>query len=146
MRKFILSFILIIFFGIYLASYTIFLSVPSMNILNEEKDKTISTMSIYEDKEAALLNFLETRMLGENGQIYTNAKLQARSEDTLSESLGLLMNYSLLRDKKDLFDRELNYLKRNLMTKDNLIKWKDSGEQSTCNAAIDDLRIVRALL
>jgi hypothetical protein len=146
MKKFIFLFVFIFFIGIYFACYTAFLSVPSMNVLNVKEAESIPAVSIYADKEAALLNFIESRMVGEEGQIYTNAKPQARSEGTLSESVGLLMNYCLLRDRKDLFDKELNYLKKYLMTKDNLIVWKDSAEKASCNALIDDLRIVSALL
>jgi hypothetical protein len=56
------------------------------------------------------------------------------------------MEYSILRGRKDLFERTFSYLKKNLLVENCYIKWKKGPGEVTCNSAIDDMRIIRALL
>lgn len=137
-------------FGLYTACYITLLNMPVTGVFNEEKPVKVSSETVvrrsskYNEKEADLLNFIEKHFTGEDGEIFTNVKTSGN--ETLSESAGLLMSYSVLSGRKDLFGRTYSYLKSNLLVDNRYIKWKEGKEETTCNAAIDDLRIVRALL
>ncbi|MCX7842730.1 MAG: glycosyl hydrolase family 8 [Clostridia bacterium] len=97
--------------------------------------------------EKALLSFVYRAFLKENGEIHTNTIFTSGDGgDTLSESIGLLMEYSVLKRDKALFDKEFGFLKARMLHESKLVKWKAGSVEINCNAAIDDLRIVRALL
>lgn len=132
----------------YIGCYTLLLNTSSAYVFDMKKEleecEPVSTIS--GEKETALLDFIEKRMMSKEGQIYTNIRLRDKSEETLSESIGLLMNYCVLRHRKDLFDKELDFLNSELITDRKKIRWKASKDDVSCNAAIDDLRILRALL
>jgi len=100
-------------------------------------------------KEEMLLEFVSNNLLGKNGEIRSNAGPYGEGSATLSESVGLLMNYCVLRGKRGLFQKEFDFLKTELFAGGtgikSAIKWK-TGKDVSCNAAIDDLRIIRALL
>ena len=56
-----------------------------------------------------------------------------------------MLEYSLLKNDKNLFNNTLNYINE-YMKKDRLVSWKvQDGNATRVNAAIDDLRIYRAL-
>jgi len=99
----------------------------------------------YREKEALVFRFLKVHMLGDNGQVLTNLKEDGSGEYTLSESVGLLMEYSVLKGDKELFDKELRLLEEELLYDRQYIRWR-TGTGIWCNALIDDLRIVGALL
>lgn len=101
----------------------------------------------YREKEEILLGFIEKHLMGDNGEIYTMTNSSSHEEDgvTLSESVGLMMTYCVLRNRKDMFDRQYNFLRDKLLVENSYVKWKN-GESISCNAAIDDFRILRALL
>lgn len=112
------------------------------NVQSESEKKK----SCYYKEEEALLKFIENNLLGINGEIFSNTKPSRDGFESLSESVGLMMNYCVLRDRKDLFDFEFSYLKNKLLVDGRFIKWRDIESEVTCNAVLDDLRIVRALL
>ncbi|HHW48249.1 MAG TPA: glycoside hydrolase [Clostridiaceae bacterium] len=99
----------------------------------------------YREKEALVFNFLKSNMLWDNGQILTNLKTDGSGENTLSESIGLLMEYCVLKSDKELFDKELRFLEEELLFDGRYVRWR-TGEDIWCNALIDDLRIIGALL
>lgn len=118
-----------------------------LNLFNSTvPDMAVFTATFYGEKEAILLNFIENHLLGQDGGIKTNTLQKAGNYDTLSESIGLLMSYCILRDRKDLFDREFKFLKEKMLTDRNFIKWRAGDNVAYCNAAVDDLRIARALM
>lgn len=100
----------------------------------------------YEKAEEALLGFIKINMTNEEGGIFSLIKNHKPVNEVLSESVGLFMEYCVQRNKKDLFDRKLAFLKERMLVDGKFIKWKTGDEEGTCNTAIDDLRIVRALL
>ncbi len=106
-----------------------------------------STIAVnrYKAMEAASLDFIERKLIGPKGEIYTSIKNGRPDKETLSESIGLLMEYSVAGGRKELFDREYEYLRDHLLCGGNYIRWK-CGKDITCNSLIDDLRIIRALL
>jgi hypothetical protein len=106
----------------------------------------INTAGRYADEEASLFAFIQKHLMGRNGEILTNIKGSENSPETLSESVGLLMNYCVMRELKELFDREYAFLKNSLLAEGKYVKWKTSSEDIHCNSAIDDMRIIRALL
>ena len=67
------------------------------------------------------------------------------SEEALSESQGLVMQYALTQGDQKLFDTAYGYV-RSSMSFDNLAVWRQkSGASDDVNATIDDLRIAGAL-
>lgn len=101
--------------------------------------------SYYEEKERALLGFIKKRLTDSQGGIITNTHPQSGDLNTLSESIGILLDYAVINSNKRMFDRKYNYFVKELLTKDYYIKWR-SGTDVTCNASIDDLRITEAIL
>ena len=136
MKKFLIAF-LIVFPIMYIVS-----GISGSCIADDDKLEK----AYFKDKEIALFGFIEKHFLGESGEILTNLLPSGEGHDTLSESIGLLMDYCVLRDKKDLFDIEFSFLKKNMLTNNYYVKWKYGNTDATCNAAIDDLRIIRALM
>lgn len=100
----------------------------------------------YIRPEAELFSFVEEFLLGPGGEVYTGLGNSPEERSTLSESVGLLMQYSLIRENRDLFDRELKFLINNLLVDGRHVKWRSGTAAADCNAAVDDLRIIRALL
>ncbi|HEX3028668.1 MAG TPA: glycosyl hydrolase family 8 [Clostridia bacterium] len=103
------------------------------------------TVNRYKAMELTSLDFIERKLIGPKGEIYTSIRNGRLDKETLSESIGLIMEYSVASDRKELFDREYEYLRDHLLSEGNYIRWK-YGRDITCNSLIDDLRIIRALL
>jgi hypothetical protein len=142
--KRLISSFLIIGFLCYLAVHLTFVSIPITEVYDEGIHS--SKTGKYNDIENSLFNFINRNLLRSDGSILTNIQKNKGSENTLSESVGLLMDYCALEGKKELFDRELNFLKDKMLAEDRYIKWRVGGDNADCNAAIDDLRIIRALM
>lgn len=98
--------------------------------------------------------FFQNHMISQQNEIYTNFLDTdqkgdlATGHDILSESYGLLMMRAVLKNDRALFDRCNNYLTENLWNGE-ILSWRknsSSGEYSSVNAAVDDLRIIQALI
>ena len=100
----------------------------------------------YEKAEEALLGFIKINMTNDEGGVFSFIKNHKPVNEVLSESVGLFMEYCVQRNRKDMFDRKLAFLKKHMLVNGKFIKWKTGDEEGTCNTAIDDFRIVRALL
>jgi len=109
------------------------------------KEQNYGWKNNYREKEAMAFNFFKSNMLRDNGQILTNLKADGSGYYTLSESIGLLMEYCILKGDKELFDKELRFLEEELLFNGLYVRWR-TGEGIWCNALIDDLRIIGALL
>lgn len=100
--------------------------------------------------EEILHNFLQRNMINEKGGVYTNyldkQGNSPKGHDVLSESMGLLMEYAVITENKELFDQSWKFVQSNML-RDNLVAWyvTDSGEAAKANAMLDDLRIAVAL-
>lgn len=134
---------IILFFIIYIVIYISLLNIPDVMVYDEGLPS--SARGEYVENEELLYNFISRAFVDEDGRILTNLQSYEGSSDTLSESTGLLMQYCVLAGKKGQFDREVKFLKENMLTDKNLIRWRAGKNKANCNAAIDDLRIIRAL-
>jgi endo-1,4-beta-D-glucanase Y len=116
-------------------------NAPASDVFNE----TDARGGMYRQKEEELFSFIKKFFIGSKGEIYTNLSPGQDGKETLAESAGLLLGYCVKRGHKKLFDTVQSYFKENLLTDGYFVKWR-TGENVTCNAAIDDLRIMRALM
>lgn len=102
-----------------------------------------------EGGSSGVLNFIENQLTNKAGGIRTNYVQEKGSQldytDVLSESQGLLMEYALLAENRELFEKSYNYLKAEML-KDPLAAWVVTNKgPSRVNSALDDLRIYRVL-
>lgn len=126
----------------YVFFYMRLSSIPIASVFNQQASK----LSFYEAKEKQLRSFLEKHFIKKDGSILTDLKGLGSSNDTLSESVGLLMQYSLIKEDRELFERELHFLREKMIVDGRYVIWKSGQEKVYCNALIDDLRIVRGLI
>lgn len=141
--------ILIISIIILVGIVTTFFAMPYFKKINsnfEWKDNAVSK------REEVLLGFINTKLMDNNG-IKTNYKDSTSEGDItkghsiLSESQGMMLLYYIDRDRKGEFDEILSYIKNKMLLKNGVVSWRiDGGEASETSSAIDDLRIVKALL
>lgn len=69
-----------------------------------------------------------------------------QTSEVLSETQGIVMEYAVLRNDQQLFNRTLSYITENMWT-NGLIAWKVKGDKpSGVNALLDDIRILNALI
>lgn len=141
MRR-IAGLVAVFFLIVYIFAYIEFANMPVSVLLTEEQAKK----AYYRERETILLDFLLKYMICEDGAVRSSIKASEAGEDTLSESIGILMNYCIIRDRRDLFDRELRFLTNKLLANGTYIRWRYGKSKTCCNAAIDDLRIIGALL
>jgi hypothetical protein len=94
--------------------------------------------------------FIKKSFTNDVGGIYTNYRDDSEGlpsgHDVISESQGIMLEYALKTENKELFDSTFLYLKNN-MFKNPLAAWvkpKDKAA-SDVNALLDDLRIYKAL-
>ncbi|MGB8957145.1 MAG: hypothetical protein WCC10_17370 [Tumebacillaceae bacterium] len=109
-------------------------------------------------EEEHLYRFLALHMTDPYGGTYTNLQPSAADEvqgntatghAVLSESVGLLMEYAVLSNNLALFDLQTHLLQQRFIQKD-FIRWvvpsQGTAPAPNVNAALDDLRIIGALL
>lgn len=126
-------------------------------------DKTIEDRSIglqhqysnnenNENREQKLHLFITEKLMGSQG-VFTNLKDTdqndsfATGHEILSESMGLLMRYYALTDQQDKFDDSFRLSQEVFLTESGF-SYRYSPKHNklyTVNAAVDDLRIIRAL-
>jgi len=106
-------------------------------------------------EELTTEQFIKRHLTNELGLLSTNLKNGSTDvsipsgKDSLSESLGLWMQYSVRKQDKILFHQSYNILKQYFLTDEHTVVWKveEDGTQAVlANALIDDLRIIEALL
>ncbi|MCX7950498.1 MAG: glycosyl hydrolase family 8 [Clostridiales bacterium] len=91
--------------------------------------------------------FIEEKMQNQDGGIITNYKIAEDSRDVLSESEGLAMLYYVFVKDYEKFNMHYEFVNNNMILKTNLISWRVGDDFSySSSAAIDDLRIIRALV
>ncbi|MDR5588449.1 MULTISPECIES: glycosyl hydrolase family 8 [Clostridium] len=105
------------------------------------------------DEEKSLLDFINNKLMDEEGGVYTNYINSDSQGDitkghaVLSESQGIMLLYSLEKNDRITFDRTLDYIRNYMVLKNNLISWRiEEKSKSEISATIDDLRIIKALL
>ncbi|MCR2807821.1 hypothetical protein [Paenibacillus soyae] len=104
------------------------------------------------EAESRLLDYLLTEQLGEHG-VYTNrldtdqSDLLASGQEVLSESAGLLMRYYARSGDREAFEKAWNQA-RQTFDQPGSFSYRYSPKHNKrygVNAAVDDLRIIRAL-
>lgn len=94
-------------------------------------------------------DFVTRNMMDDKGGIHTvyNASAdKTRASDVLSESQGAMLEYAVLRNEKELFDKVLNYITTAMQPK-GLSAWKVTGNRTaSTNALLDDFRIIGSLM
>lgn len=107
----------------------------------------------YDQREQLLLQFIETKLSSEDGMIYTNYVDSEQNEqvatghEVLSESMGLAMRYYARAGLQEAFQNTLTALNDHFNL-DSGYSYRYSpkhDEAYTVNAAVDDLRVIRAL-
>ena len=114
------------------------------NTLTEGEAEAMLQNGLYGYDSATML-FIRSNMTGESGEIYTdnsNGQTAPSGKDSLSESMGLMLQYAVMKKDEDLFDQTWNATKQ-LFENEGLAAWyiDDKGNKADCNALIDDLRI-----
>ncbi|MFD1927816.1 glycosyl hydrolase family 8 [Sporosarcina siberiensis] len=71
-----------------------------------------------------------------------------KGRETLSESIGIWMEYLIVKDDQIKFEKAYTVFMNNFFEKDGFIRWKltETGDsKASANALVDDLRILEAL-
>lgn len=88
--------------------------------------------------------FIRGHLLQQDGRIATD--LQTRSDEYLSETAGLWMEYLVLQGDVQTFSEQKDVVEKYFLTNDYLVTWMIEGKKkASANAFIDDLRIMNAL-
>ncbi len=103
----------------------------------------------------ATQEFITKKLTSASGGVFVNYEESdldgPNGHDILSESQGLMMEYAVKVNNKELFDRYLNFTLEHMLNKNALTGWMASETKdekyklSTVNSLIDDLRIYDAL-
>lgn len=105
--------------------------------------------NVIEGSGTATEEFVLNCLMDENGGIhsgYAKTADKTYESDVLSESQGLMLEYAVLKDKKDVFDNVLSYIETK-MQNGGLAAWTVTGDVAgNTNALIDDFRIYKALV
>jgi Endoglucanase Y len=137
-----ITIILVVF--VYISVYLTFLSMPVADVFNDAVPAFIPAENNTSGDR--IFSFINKNLLKDDGGILTNIGNYKGGKDTLSESVGLLMNYCVISGNRELFDREYEFLKKKMLTDKGFIKWRVGSDNTVCNASIDDMRIICALL
>ncbi|ARF13720.1 glycosyl hydrolase family 8 [Sporosarcina ureae] len=88
--------------------------------------------------------FVMDHLMKRDGRIHTN--ILERKNEYLSETVGLWMEYLLVKDDSKQFKQQVRVLEKYFLTKNYLVVWElKKGKAANSNASIDDLRIMNAL-
>jgi len=107
------------------------------------------------DEERLCFKFIRSKMTGSSGGVFTNyletgeKKDYATGHEMLSESIGLMMLYSIKTNDHTLFEEQFVLLERFLLMPQYMVRWRVHEKDwalSRSSATIDDLRIIRSLL
>lgn len=121
-------------------------------ITDTTKDNHYGDTMQIQDKRNALYEFIVSKLSGSYG-IYTNYLdsdqnlNMATGHEVLSESEGLMLRYYAMTRQQDAFDKEWALVEHNLNLSSGF-SYRYSpklNKRYTLNAAVDDLRIIRAL-
>lgn len=109
---------------------------------------------MFAEEEQCCSDFFDEKMISEQFEIYTNyAETTEKGElatghDVLAESYGLMMMRAVMQNDRTTFDECNEYLLNNLWD-GNFLSWRKNsatGENSSVNASVDDLRVIQSLL
>lgn len=94
--------------------------------------------------------FVTEQLTSEEGGVHVNYldtdKESPSGFDVLSESQGIMMEYAVLKNNQELFERYYQYVTSQMLISDSLAGWMVTADgPAKVNALLDDLRIYRAL-
>lgn len=93
--------------------------------------------------------FIIGNMMDDKGGVHTTYNIsreKTEASDILSETQGAMLEYAVLRNNRELFDKILTFTTKEMYL-NGLTAWKISGNKSAnVNALLDDFRIVKALM
>lgn len=123
-------------------AYVMYVNIANLSACSDEGLRKEYTGALEDD----LMEFLQKNFYGGGGELYTKISPEGADTDTLAESTGLLMRYSVLTGDRNLFDREFSFLRERLLVKGRFVRWKTGKREVACNSAVDDFRIIGALI
>jgi hypothetical protein len=128
----------------------ILLIIVGITIMMVRKDKSMQRAASHTQE------FIEQHMVNPNGTIATYLKDAASDHpdivagrESLSESLGIWMQYTVLQQDHERFDQSYQLLQKWFIAPQKYITWKLSSDGTShvnTNALGDDFRIIGALL
>ncbi|UCZ53583.1 hypothetical protein LGQ02_01940 [Bacillus shivajii] len=133
------------------------ISLVFLSLINRSSDvilgRQLPEVKTAPKQELLAERFIKKHMINDDGTFKTSfintnemPYWAAQGDETLSESLGLWMEYALLKKDIELFHRAALTLEDEFLMKNGLIRWKvHSKEEKEVNALIDDLRIAHTL-
>lgn len=137
--------------------------VPTTLIIN--KEGILKGLNIGEIEETAKLEaliqnalnensysleqFIKDKLINEDGGIKTSyfeeKGKNPTGEDVLSESQGIILEYAVMKNNKELFEKTLEYVNK-YMKNNELAAWIiQKGKSSSINAVLDDFRIYKGM-
>ena len=141
--------------GLHNIPTTLFLDAKG--IIRAWSTKPITKQSVFEGYLRCMVegsgkvtgDFVINSLMDKNGGVhasYNPKESGAQSSDVLSESQGIVMEYAVLINDQQLFNKILSYITE-IMWGDGLPAWKVKGNKpSDVNALLDDLRIMSAII
>ena len=97
----------------------------------------------------SLEKFIKSNLTNDKGGIMTSYLKEKdknpTGDDVLSESQGIILEYAVIKNDKELFQRTLEYINK-YMKEDELAAWViQNGKSNRVNAILDDLRIYKGM-
>lgn len=132
----VISLFLLLFVGVY---FSYFHKEGTSVLNNQDTYPAIKTVSTIEQ-------FILSHLMRPDGAIRTNFSGKKSGNIFLSESLGLWMEYLVLKEDEQQFAYAFDALQNVYQLENGLVSWQVvDDEKATTNALIDDLRIIEAL-
>lgn len=94
-------------------------------------------------------DFVTSQMMDSKGGIHTiydTSREKTEASDVLSETQGVMLEYAVLRNDRELFEKVFRYV-NSVMRSHGLTAWKVTGNKpDKANSLLDDFRIYNALM
>ncbi|RKD73621.1 hypothetical protein ATL39_1923 [Sinobaca qinghaiensis] len=107
------------------------------------------------DSKYPVSGFIQTWMLNDNGTVATYIQDgdvedsdEVKGRESLSETLGLWMDFALKENDEELFHKGFEQLQTYFLEEDGFVHWKiqeNGNKMETTNALVDDIRLVEVL-
>ncbi len=141
--------------GLHNIPTTIFLD--EQGIIRAWSSRQITEASVFEGflkdavegSAAVTCEFVTSHMMDSKGGIHTRydtSREKTEASDVLCETQGAMLEYAVLKNDRELFDRVYHYV-NSVMKTHGLTAWKvTENKPSPVNSLLDDLRIIKALM
>ena len=147
-NKIIIALTCILLLGLIILGYFSYPYVRDLNIQTLPKSYNENSLSNN------VLNFLDKKLSRDDFGVYTNYVDEENKGDLtkghyiLSESQGLLMEYAVMTNNQDLFNKAYSVVDDYMMLDNGLVGWRISKDNNInkTSALIDDVRIAKSLI